>query len=180
MQKDYIEPVVDLRIPERAKLAQLLCDQPLGLSDEEICKRRIRAADLWSALCKRQEKPKRSRLRLRRQPQAVPIKEESPKPDPFPLLMSKTQCPECIGNQCLTIEERTFDYCRSAVMNDHFEDKHLESLERTAQGGGNIICKHPKCINLPPLTYLDHFRHYVETVYRVTLRSGQAAVARRE
>ncbi|KAK3897428.1 hypothetical protein C8A05DRAFT_47960 [Staphylotrichum tortipilum] len=173
--EDYTAPAIELRIPERAELARLLC-YPVALNDEEIRQRRIRVADLWSALCKKQEKADRTPLRIRRRPRAVPVEEKSPKPDPFPLLMSKTQCPECIGNQGLTIEERTFSYCRPAVMNDHFEDSHLESIQK----GGDIICKHPKCKNLPPLTTVDHFRIHVERVHNVTLRSAQNATARRD
>ena len=44
--EDYTAPTVDLRIPERAELARLLCGQPVDLSDEEIRERRIRVADL--------------------------------------------------------------------------------------------------------------------------------------
>ena len=177
--EDYTAPAIDLRIPERAELARLLCDQPADLSDEEIRERRIRIADLWSALCKKQEKPNRTPFHLRRRPRALPVKEESPKPDPFPLLMRKTQCPGCIGNHALTVEERTFSYCRPTAMNDHFEDRHLESLERIAQRGENIVCKHPKCKDVS-LEHLDHFRSHVETVHKVTLRSTQTAAARRE
>jgi len=177
-EEEYVAPVVDLQIPERAELAKLLCNQPLDLNDEEIGKRRIQVADLWSALCKKQEKPKRSRLQLRRQTQAVRA-EDSPKPDPFPLLMDKTQCPDCIGNEGLTIKERTFSYCRPAVMNDHFENTHLEAMERTMQQGEFIICKHPKCKGLR-LKHLDHFRSHIATVHNVLLRSAQGASARRE
>jgi hypothetical protein len=94
--------------------------------------------------------------------------------------MGKTQCPDCIGNQGLTLEERTFPYCRPAVMNDHFEDAHLETMERTAQRGGVIVCKHPECKNLPPLAHLDHFRNHVQTVHNVILPLAQYAAARRE
>ncbi|RYP74213.1 hypothetical protein DL771_003146 [Monosporascus sp. 5C6A] len=178
--EEYVAPVVDVSIPERAELARLLCNQPLDLGGEKIRERRIRVADLWSALCKKQEKPKRSRLCLRQRPLAVPVKKESPRPDPFPLLMEKTQCPDCIGNQGLTVEERTFSSCRPAVMNDHFEDTHLEAIERTSQRGGTSIYKHPKCKDLPPLTHIDHFRNHITTVHKVTLRSAQDAAARQE
>lgn len=33
--------MVELRIPERARLAELLCNQPKDLSDEELDERRI-------------------------------------------------------------------------------------------------------------------------------------------
>ncbi|KAK3942585.1 hypothetical protein QBC46DRAFT_227083, partial [Diplogelasinospora grovesii] len=42
-------------------------------------------------------------------------------------------------------EERTFSYCRPAVMNDHFDREH--------------VAKH-----------LDHFRIHVQEVHHVTLR----------
>ena len=66
---------------------------------------------------------------------------ESPGPDPFPLLMDRKQCPRCIGDEKLSYEERTFKYCRPAVMYDHFDRKHARQLGGVKQ----ISCNHPKC-----------------------------------
>lgn len=74
------------------------------------------------------------------------IKEEEPEPEPdrFPLLMRKTQCPRCIGDDAMSVEERTFSYCRPAVMNDHFDREHLNTMEK-CEKEGLIFCDHPKC-----------------------------------
>lgn len=39
---------------------------------------------------------------------------------------AKTQCLQCIGDDALSVEERAFSYCRSAVIDDHFSHEHLE------------------------------------------------------
>jgi hypothetical protein len=58
-----------------------------------------------------------------RAPADVMVKEEPPGPDTFPLLMESTQCPRCI----LSYEERNFQYCRPAVMYDHFDRAHAKT-----------------------------------------------------
>lgn len=100
----------------------------------------------------------------------VHIKEESPEPDRFPLLMLKSQCPRCIGDESLSVQERTFSYCRPAVMNDHFDREHLDTIERF---DNLIVCNHPKCADADlKLTSLDHFRNHVARVHGVTLRAS--------
>lgn len=39
--EDYIAPAMELHIQERARLAHILCEEPTGLSDEEIYERRV-------------------------------------------------------------------------------------------------------------------------------------------
>jgi len=169
----YIPPTVTLHIKERAQLAEMFCNQPNNLSEEELDQQRIQAADTISTLCEKRETPKRPRIRQRHAAEA-PVKQESPEPDPFPLLMDKEQCPDCFGDEALTLEERTFRYCRPDVMNNHFEDEHLPERERTNQ----IVCKHPKC-RRKTLKDLDHFRNHVCTVHQVSLRTAQQVQRRR-
>jgi uncharacterized protein DUF3435 len=136
-EEQYVAPGIDLHIPERAQLAETLCKQPQGLGMEEISQLRIRAADLMTGLCGKQETAKR--LRIWQRPHVV-IK-ESPELDPFPLHMNKTQCPDCIGDERLSMQERTFVYCRPAVRNDHWDREHLEGKQCAAQRGA----KRPRC-----------------------------------
>jgi hypothetical protein len=53
------------------------------------------------------------------------MKEESPRLDPFPLLIDRKQCLYYIGDETLSREERTFKYYRPAVMYDHFDRKYI-------------------------------------------------------
>jgi len=99
--------------------------------------------------------------------------ESTPEPDPFPLLLDWTQCPDCFGDERLTLEERTFKYARPSVRNDHFDDEHLEERERA----GRLLCKHPKCKEVR-LESLDHFRNHVKQVHKVSLRTSQQAVTK--
>jgi hypothetical protein len=169
--EEYAEPVIDLQIPERAQLAEILCNQPEDLSHEELSSLRIQAAELWVALCGKRETVKRDRIR-RRLPASVMVKEESPQPDAFPLLIDGKQCPRCIGDERLSFEERTFKYCRPAVMYDHFDREHLEEMKENEKHN-LIFCDHPKCKEEGvKLKHLDHFRAHVMSRHVVSLRGS--------
>ena len=170
-EEEYVEPAVDLQIPERAQLAEILCDQPDNLSPAELLELRIQAGELMVILCGKREtaRPDRTRRRARAQaPADVAVKEESPGPDPFPLLMDRKQCPRCIGDETLSQEERTFKYCRPAVMFDHFDRKHARQLGSARQ----MSCNHPKCKE-EGLEFkdLNHFKNHVQRVHGVKLRA---------
>jgi len=115
---EYVAPAIDLSIPERAELAKILCFQLQNLSEEEIFELRIQAVELTQALCGRREMARSRRIRARTQAEVV-IKQESPGPDDFPLLLQNTQCPDCIGDERFPLEERVLRYCRPNVRNDH-------------------------------------------------------------
>ncbi|KAK4096626.1 hypothetical protein N658DRAFT_501359 [Parathielavia hyrcaniae] len=166
-EDEYVEPAVDLQLPERAKLAQILCNQPDNLSSFGLLELRIQAAELMVVLCDKRETRKRDRIRQRARTE-VAVKEESPEPDPFPLLMDRKQCPLCIGDETLSFEERTFKYCRPAVMYDHFDRKHARQLGGVKQ----MSCHHPKCSEEAlEFKHMNHFKNHVERVHGVKLRA---------
>ncbi|CAP61096.1 uncharacterized protein PODANS_3_660, partial [Podospora anserina S mat+] len=71
-------------------------------------------------------------------------------------------------------EERTFPYCRTAVINDHFDREHLGGMKEMEREN-LIFCEHPKCKEEGvKLKHLDHFRNHVESVHGVKLRPGKA------
>ncbi|KAH7146947.1 hypothetical protein B0J13DRAFT_595275 [Dactylonectria estremocensis] len=149
-EEEYAEPVIDVTIPECARLARILCHQPDDLTEDDIL-----------------ETVKRDRMQQRAKA-CLPIKTEPleaetdplPSPDRFPLLMYAAQCPDCIGDERLSCEERAFTYCRPTVINDHFDDYYLVARERAEQCNEMIRCKHPKC--------KDH-----KLIHGVTLRSSE-------
>lgn len=184
-EEEYVEPVIDVTIPERTRLAEILCHQPDNLTGDEIFQQRIEAINLMVALCDKRETVKRDRIQQRARA-CLPIRiepleartESLPSPDRFPLLMHASQCPDCIGDERLSREERAFIYCRPTVMNDHFDDQHLVAREQVEQGGERIRCEHPKCKDLK-LQHLDHFRSHVQRIHGVTLRSSEQVKQRR-
>jgi hypothetical protein len=184
-EEEYVEPVIDVVIPTRARLAEILCHQPDDLNEDQILQCRIEAIDLMVALCDKRETVKRDRVQLRVSPER-PIKAESPgvdgevapSPDPFPLLMQATQCPDCIGDERLSINERTFPYCRPAVMNDHFDDHHLARREQAEKQRQAIKCEHPKCRDID-FQHLDHFRSHVQEQHGIALRTSNQVEQRR-
>ncbi|KAK2477167.1 hypothetical protein H9L39_12391 [Fusarium oxysporum f. sp. albedinis] len=190
-EEEYMEPVIDVHVPERARLANILCHQPDGLTEDQILKRRVEAIQLMVALCDKRETVKRHRVQqnARAQPHIkTEPSEAGSEPEPslnqFPLLMQAGQCPDCIGDERLSLEERTFTYCRPTVRNDHFDDQHLVERERALQRGERMVCTHPACRvrnqgHDLEFHNMDHFRVHVQTVHRVTLRSSCQVEQRR-
>lgn len=165
--EEYLEPTINLCIPERARLAEILVNQPEKLSYKQLLDLRIQATELMTALCGKQETAKRDYIRQRAVADVL-VKEEFPEQDIFPLLMQRTQCPRCIGNEAQTVAERTFRYCRPAVMYDHFDREHVQELKSANQ----ILCHHPKCKG-GSLEFQDinQFKNHVERVHGVKLRA---------
>ncbi|GKU11529.1 unnamed protein product [Fusarium langsethiae] len=190
-EEEYMEPVIDVHIPERARLANILCHQPDGLAEDQVLEQRIEAIQLMVALCDKRETIKRHRVQQNaRTPPHIKTEpsEAGSEPEPslnqFPLLMQAGQCPDCIGDERLSLEERTFTYCRPTVRNDHFDDQHLVERERALQRGERMVCTHPACRvqnQGQDLEFhnMDHFRVHVQTVHRVTLRSSCQVEQRR-
>ncbi|KAK4031431.1 hypothetical protein C8A01DRAFT_51477 [Parachaetomium inaequale] len=160
-EEEYVEPA----------LAEILCNQPDNLSAAELLELRIQAAELMVILCGKREtvRPRLIRRRAQAQAQAdVTVKEESPGPDPFPLLMDRKQCLRYIGDETLSHEERTFKYCRPAVMYDHFDRKHAQQIGGVKQ----MLCNHPKCKQEAlEFKHLNHFKNHIESVHGVKLRA---------
>ncbi|OAQ59732.1 FluG domain-containing protein [Pochonia chlamydosporia 170] len=183
-QVQYEEPTIDLAIYERARLAEILCYQSKDLTEEQILCRRIEVVDLMVALCDKRDTGKVGQSRSKPSVQSVVqqfVKEESPawcEVDDFPLLMDASQCPDCIGDERLTAAERTFQWCRPTIRNDHFDDQHLADREDIARRGEALICKHPKCKN-ETFKHLDHFRNHVRSVHSVLLRTSEQVNRRR-
>ncbi|KAH6876713.1 hypothetical protein B0T10DRAFT_520891 [Thelonectria olida] len=175
-EEEYVEPEIDVSIPERARLAKLLCKQPDDWTEEEVFQQRIKAIDLMVALCGKRETVRRKHIQQKART-TLPIKVESPgaeyrsTPNSFPLLMEATQCPDCFGDERLSLEERKFLYCRPTVRNDHFDDCHLPGRERVEHRGEPIRCEHPRCKD-EKFKHLDHFRSHVQNIHGVTLRSS--------
>ncbi|KAI1737848.1 FluG domain-containing protein [Xylaria scruposa] len=156
--KKYTEPAIDLVIPKRTQLAELLYYQPQKLNNEKMPQRKIKVVNLYVALGGK-KKNSATRVKPTLRSESEPQHEPDPKPDPFPLLMQPTQCPKYIGNEAQTIHERTFRYCRSTERNDHFNDHHLQGKERAKQQ--------------------DAFRNHIQSIHGVALRPSVQAQDRR-
>ncbi|KAK6841024.1 hypothetical protein PG987_001884 [Apiospora arundinis] len=162
---EHLVPMVDLQLPERAELAQILLNQPEMPSYEEMKELCVQACETMAVLCHRRETPRRARIQDRAQIQAKTTGDQT-----FPLLMLKTQCPRCIGDGRLSYEERTFTYSRPAVMNDHFDRTHVKEIKELEQDK-LIFCEHPVCMEKGvKLDNLDRFRNHVQSVHGVWLR----------
>ncbi|KAH7194998.1 hypothetical protein DER44DRAFT_849720 [Fusarium oxysporum] len=61
-EEECIEPVVNIYIPERNRLVNLLYYQPEGLTEDQVLEQRIKAIQLMVALCDKRETVKRYRV----------------------------------------------------------------------------------------------------------------------
>lgn len=121
-------------------------------------------------LCRRREVPRRYRLRVNL-PQQPLVKEESPDLEllePFPLVLAKTQCPICIGDESKSYEERMGCFCRVSKMRDHVERIHLRGVLPQQP----FSCRHPVCESQTPklvLKDLQAFKNHVQRIHGVSL-----------
>lgn len=167
VEEEYSESVVQHQVQERAQLAELICTIAKDPTKQEILKRRISTIDLVVVLCHRRE------LQRQYQPCVTPleellIKEESPDPQPFPVVCRKTQCPFCIRDEAKTYKERTSSFCRPSAMMNHVERTHLRGVSPDQ----NISCRHPVCKSGGlVLKNLMHFKNHVQTVHGISLRA---------
>ncbi|PIL29042.1 hypothetical protein GSI_09090 [Ganoderma sinense ZZ0214-1] len=184
---EYVEPAIDVDIPERARLAEILCKQPDDLDDAGLFELRVEAGDLMVALTRKRETIRRDYIRQQReettaQPGSLVANPTTPGSDvdPFPLRMHERQCPRCIGAEDLSYRERTYIYSRVAVRNNHFDRQHLAQLQAMA-AQGLLVCVHPKCSRRgQTFADVDGFREHAETAHGVKLRLSAAEAARRK
>ncbi|RYO89823.1 hypothetical protein DL766_005139 [Monosporascus sp. MC13-8B] len=78
---EYADPVIELYIPERTWLVEILYYQPADLTDEEIFQLRVETIDNQVALYDKREAVKRDRVWVQAQAEP-PVKRPSPEPDP--------------------------------------------------------------------------------------------------
>ena len=191
-EEEYEEPAIDLVSPERARLAHILCSQRDAWTDAELLRNRIEVIDLMVSFCAQKETTRAHAAQEKDQSQPH-IKWETPdvdgaiepkmeaklEADSFPLLMEITQCPDCLGDEQLPFEARTFQWCRPTVRNDHFDDRHLVERELAEQRGEVIKCGHPKCKD-KTFQHVDHFRNHVLSVHGVEVRTSEQVRQRRQ
>ena len=200
LNDDFNEPDIDLDIPERAKLARLVCKQPENLSDDELLERRIQFGECMVALMSKRETVRRDIIAQRGSVEMV-LKDSSKssrsasidmdaiptKPavddaalidDPFPCRMDKFQCTECIGDGRLSYDERTFRYTRTSSRNKHFDSQHLPSLTRLL-AQDLLACAHPKCTKMVhKFRNMDEYKTHQLRVHHIELRPAGGRAAR--
>ncbi|EOO01307.1 hypothetical protein UCRPA7_3197 [Phaeoacremonium minimum UCRPA7] len=166
---DETVSAVQHQLEERNQLQAILCDFNIDLDWKRLTDRKIRAINLMVALASRREmrgpRPSppcgsSSAGRLSDLPPAMKYEE-------IPLVLSRTQCISCVGDETLSYKDRTRTFSRVSHMMDHVENVHL----RRGPVGGRFVCHHPDCKLLGDfLENLDHFKHHVQTVHGVKLR----------
>ena len=163
------QPLIKHELEERTQLQSILCDFSTDMSLGEITARKIRAIDGMVRLASRREvrQPSPSPPCLDSDRGCSPEELPQPKREDIPLLLGKTQCIYCVGDERLTHAARMRKFKRVSHMRDHVENVHLRHEKETA----NFVCRHPDCQHLGDfLTSLDHFKNHVQIVHGVKLR----------
>lgn len=151
---------------ERRYIAEFLCDQSSGLTEEASLDRRIRMIKAMVTFCQVRETS--SQKRSISSPDWGIIKEETdkqdvPEPHQFPIICPSTQCLFCLGNTLLPYEARTFCFSRPRKAREHVERQHL----RFFKAMDPIPCPHPECTKV--LYGVMHFKNHAATVHNCFL-----------
>ncbi|KGQ02691.1 hypothetical protein BB8028_0007g00480 [Beauveria bassiana] len=153
-------------------LKRILCNSSIAL--EEITGRKIRAIDgmVRLASCREVRRPQSVSPHDASRESSSEMAESKfvIEPEPFegiPLLLGKTQCIYCVGDERLARKTRLRKFKRTQHMMDHVESVHLRHEEKNI----TFVCRHPKCRHLGDfLPTLDSFKNHVRTVHGVKLR----------
>jgi hypothetical protein len=174
------DPPADHQLTERMCVQQLLCDLTRDLSPQDVVSRKILAIDAMTSLASRQEpqtrKPKSvlaSEDPLKKEPLcSAPSPDPSTQSDKILLILGKTQCIFCIGNERFTYEKQTRAFKRVSHMWDHVENLHLK------YHGPMIPCPHPVCMAQDLiLNSMMTFKNHVVTIHGVELRPCKVEVS---
>jgi hypothetical protein len=167
--EEKAEPILQHHLEERTQVSALMCDFRVDLSEQEITDRKVSAIDKLVCLAARREiRPPRSLRVSSESRESTPNEEKSaPKIEEIPLVLGKTQCIYCVGNEQLPHADRMRTFKRVSHMMDHVENVHL----RHEPAAPSFFCRHPRCKHLGDfLTSLDHFKNHVQTMHGIKLR----------
>ncbi|KAF2187409.1 hypothetical protein K469DRAFT_725417 [Zopfia rhizophila CBS 207.26] len=140
-------------------LQAILCDFNMNLDIKCITDRKIRAINLIVVLASRREihSPMEGLLDV------TPFL----KLEEIPLILERTQCIYCVGDEMLPYKDRMRTFSRVSHIMDYVEKVHLK--HRPA--GGKFVCHHPDCKPLGNfLRDLNEFKNHVQKVHGVKLR----------
>jgi Tfp pilus assembly protein PilO len=169
-----VEPMLVHHLPERNNLQKILSDFNTSQSAEEITDRKVRAIDSMVALASQRELRRPILKKDNEDRPNIPAREEEDTASPstgfqqsVPLILDKTQCIYCIGDERLSHVDRTRKFSRVSHMMTHVENVHL----RREPAGAAWVCHHPECRPLGNfLRNLDHFKSHVQLIRGVKLR----------
>jgi hypothetical protein len=161
--------VIQHHLKERNQLSSLMCDLRDDLSFQDMTDRKVCVINLLVRLASQREiRQNRSSTIQSEFPKWSPSTEEPlSEGEEIPLILGKTQCIYCVGNEQLPYEDRIRAFNRVSHMMDHVENVHLK-YEHAAT---SFVCPHPRCKHLGSfLISLDHFKTHVQIQHGIKLR----------
>ncbi|KAG4414937.1 hypothetical protein IFR04_011914 [Cadophora malorum] len=178
--EEGVESLIEHQLEERTQLQLVLCDLSKDLSAQAIVALKVSAVNLQIALASA-AKGTHDSLATTLSNLQDSLKGQSPvcraAPTPaldslapasqIPLVLEKTQCIFCTGNEALSYGQRTRELRRPSHMEDYVEPIHVHDVPVEQQ----IICQHPICKAgglIPDGVVLS--KHHVARVHKVRLR----------
>lgn len=160
-----VEPEHVYALEERANIANLLRKAPVDLSKPEALDQRIELVQNLKDLCGRREVRRRGAAS---NPSALdPRDQDKNVAFSLPIVCKARQCLFCIGDEALSLSQRTFCWSRPAKMMDHVEQVHLNLVGVETE----IICPHPSCRERKvTLNGVLHFKAHALQVHKIKLR----------
>ncbi|KAH7012294.1 FluG domain-containing protein [Microdochium trichocladiopsis] len=151
---EEVKPEINLHIPERQKLAEILLEDAIPTSSIARNALWTRVADLMVALCQKREMPISAKLPLSSsapsETQRLPVKPP----------ITKYVCPRCVGDRRLPDSQRYYSYARASVMRNHFERQHLREMT-VLESRSQITCVVPGCTSAGvKFETLDAYRNH--------------------
>ena len=169
------EPVVQHHLEERNQLQAIMCDFSMDLDMRSMTDRKIRAIDLMVSLASQREmrQPRSSTLcegsPTKGFPAVVPAEVPPLKVEEVPLILARTQCIFCVGDERLSRKDRMRSFSNVGNMMSHVDNVHFKRKPVV----GKFVCEHPNCKPLGDfLRDVDHFKNHVQTVHGVKLRAS--------
>lgn len=151
-EKDWKPKAVKHQVPERKRVAELICGQPVESTEEAALEHRILTVEALVALCSVQEiQPQQKRNYDR----TWGIEDEDaktlPESDPPVMVYSSKQCPFCFR-----------EFCRPRKMREHAENQHLKLYKVDEL----IPCPNPVCEKKGViLSGHEHFKNHAASLH---------------
>ncbi|KAH6666137.1 hypothetical protein B0J14DRAFT_643409 [Halenospora varia] len=151
-EKHWKPKAVEHILPERKRVAELICERPADSTKEAALEHRILTIEALVALCRvREAQPQQTRAYDR----TWGIMDEDTatlvEPNPLGMIYSSKQCPFCFK-----------EFCRPCKMREHAENQHLKLYKVDEL----IPCPNPVCDKEGViLNGHEHFKNHAATVH---------------
>lgn len=157
-EEDWRQEKVDHHLPERGRVAELICARPESQSEQAVLQHRISMIEALVALCRVQETPP-TQKRTHDRDWGIKQQDEPPVVELLPMIYPTSQCPLCFRQ-----------FSRSHKFREHVERMYLKQHPVDAL----ILCSHPRCLKKRiVLVGKAHSKNHAAQVHKSFLSAKQ-------